>query len=116
MSDNAPVLSTPPRPPGSTERNRLLIWVGTAFILPGPFIYVLMPSGFKASGAVFSVKRELIVKSITAFFALLATWIVSRMEKRPVDEYGVPPGKVFGKRFWEGCVWGFAMLSLILLI
>jgi membrane protease YdiL (CAAX protease family) len=116
MSDNAPVLSTPPRPPGSTERNRLLLWVGIAFILPVPFIFALMHFGFKPSGAVFSVKRELVVKSITAFFAVLATWIVSRMEKRPLDDYGIPPRQVFGKKFWEGCVWGFAMLSLILLI
>src|SRR5580704_15146888 len=116
MSDNVPGLSTPPRPPGNIERNRMLIWVGIAFILPGLFIYPLMHSGFKPSGAVFSVKRELVVKSITAFFAVLATWIVSRMEKRPLDDYGIPPRQIFGKRFWEGCVWGFAALSVLLLI
>ena len=110
MPDNVPVLSTPPRPSGRTERNRLLIWVGIAIILPVPFIYALMHFGFKPSGAVFSVKRELVVKSITAFFAVLATWIVSCMEKRPLDDYGIPPRQVLGIRFWEGCVWGFAML------
>src|SRR5579862_2118841 len=116
MPDNAPVLLPPPRPSGRTVRNRLLIWAGIAFILPGPFIYALMHFVFKQSGAAFSVKSELAVKSVTAFFVVLATWIVSRMEKRPLADYGIPPRQIFGKRFWEGCVWGFAMLSLILLI
>jgi uncharacterized protein len=54
-------------------------------------------------------------KAILAFFVALATWIVSRMEKRPVDDYGIPLSQAFGKRFWEGSAWGFAMLSAILL-
>jgi membrane protease YdiL (CAAX protease family) len=51
-----------------------------------------------------------------AFFVALATWILSRIEKRSLDEYGIPPGQAFGRRFWEGSVWGFAMLSAILLL
>jgi membrane protease YdiL (CAAX protease family) len=38
------------------------------------------------------------------------------MEKRPLDDYGIPLRQAFGGRFWEGSLWGFAMLSLILLI
>jgi membrane protease YdiL (CAAX protease family) len=37
------------------------------------------------------------------------------VEKRSLADYGIPPGQAFGKRFWEGAVWGFAMLSAILL-
>jgi membrane protease YdiL (CAAX protease family) len=116
MPENLPDHSAQPRPWGRPERHRLLVWVGIAFILPGPFIYALVHLGFKPSGAGFSVKSELAVKSLTAFFAVLATWTVSRMERRPLADYGIPPRQAFGKRFWEGCVWGFAMLSLILLI
>jgi len=50
------------------------------------------------------------------FFVSLATWIVSLMEERPLDDYGIPPRQAFGRRFWEGTVWGFAMLSAILLV
>jgi membrane protease YdiL (CAAX protease family) len=50
------------------------------------------------------------------FCVSLATWIVSRIEKRPLDDYGIPLRKAFGGRFWEGSVWGFAMLSAILLV
>jgi membrane protease YdiL (CAAX protease family) len=51
-----------------------------------------------------------------ALVAVLATWIVARVEKRPLDDYGIPPGQVFGWRFWEGTLWGFAMLSAILFV
>jgi membrane protease YdiL (CAAX protease family) len=105
----------PPRPWGAAERNRLLIWVGIAFILPLPFAY-LIQLPLKQSGSVFSVESELPVKFVMAFFVVLATWVVSRMEKRPLDDYGIPPRQVFGIRFWEGFLWGFAMLSAILLV
>jgi membrane protease YdiL (CAAX protease family) len=65
-------------------------------------------------GAVFTIGRELPVKAITAFFVALATWVMARIEKRPLDDYGIPLGRAFGWRFWEGCVWGFAMLSAVL--
>ncbi len=113
---NAPAAQ--PRPWGRADRNRLLIWAGIGFIIPG-----LIVTGqhflFKqtaASGSVFSVQSELPTKLIMAFFVVLATWILSRMEKRPLDDYGMPPRQVLGMRFWEGCIWGFAMLSAILLI
>jgi CAAX protease family protein len=63
-----------------------------------------------------TVGSELPLKAISAFFVSLATWVVSRVEKRPLDDYGIPPRLAFGKRFWEGSLWGFAMLSLILLL
>lgn len=103
------------RPWGAAERNRLLIWVAIAFILPLPFGY-LIQLPLKSAGPVFSVRSELPLKALMAFFVALATWIVSRMEKRPLDDYGIPPRQIFGPRFWEGFLWGFAMLSAIVLI
>ena len=104
-----------PRPWGRAERNRLLIWVGIGLILPVLLVFALHLQG-KTSDAVFSIRSELPVKALLAFFVALATWIVSRMEKRPLGDYGIPPRGIFGLRFWEGCLWGFAMLSAILLV
>jgi uncharacterized protein len=100
---------------GRTDRNRLFIWGGIAFVLPLPFILVLHHA-LSRSGSAITVQSELPIKAITAFFVLLATWVVSRKEKRPLDDYGAPPRQAFRGRFWEGCVWGFAMLSAILLV
>src|SRR5208282_5785603 len=104
-----------PRPWGRAERNRLLIWVAIAFIFPGLLVFALHLQG-KPSYAVFSIRSELPLKALLAFFVALATWIVSRMEKRPLADYGIPPRQFFGIRFWEGSLWGFAMLSAILLV
>jgi membrane protease YdiL (CAAX protease family) len=103
------------RPSGRADRNRLLLWVGIAFIFPGLLVFALHLQGDR-SDAVFSVWSELPLKALFAFFVVLATWIVSRMEKRLLGDYGIPPRGIFGLRFWEGCVWGFAMLSAILLV
>ncbi len=103
-----------PRPWGRADRKRLLIWVAIALILPGVFLFAF--HSWKPTGPVFSIQSELPIKAIAAFFAVLGTWIVSRMEKRPLDDYGIPPRHAFGLRFWEGLVWGFAAVSAIVLI
>lgn len=100
---------------GREDRNRLLLWVGIGLILP-VLIILALHHGVKPVGGVFTVQSELPLKGITAIFIVLATWIVSRMEKRPLDDYGIPLRQAFGWRFWEGGLWGFGALSLILLV
>ena len=99
----------------ASDRNRLLIWVAIAFLLPLPFFMALHVFGRTASRD-FRIGNELPAKAIAAFCVLLATWIVSRMEKRPLADYGAPPRQALGIRFWEGLLWGFAMLSAIVLV
>ena len=100
---------------GRAGRIHLLIWTGIAFLLPLLLVLALrLPLGPR--GSVITVQSELPAKGLTAFFVVLATWIVSRLEKRPLSDYGAPPRQAFGKGFWEGSVWGFAMLSAILLV
>jgi membrane protease YdiL (CAAX protease family) len=100
---------------GRIDHKRLFIWVGIAFGVPFALLYGLhFPAGRNPS--VLTVQTELPIKGIMVFFVSLATWIVSRMEQRPLDDYGMPPRQAFGARFWEGSGWGFAMLSAILLV
>jgi membrane protease YdiL (CAAX protease family) len=99
---------------GRIDRLRLLTWAGMAFGIPGVLIFLVHLAG-GGSGSAFTVRNELPVKAVMVFFVLLATWIVSRIEKRSLDEYGIPLAQAFGWRFWEGTGWGFAMLSAILL-
>jgi membrane protease YdiL (CAAX protease family) len=68
-----------------------------------------------AKNGALSIQRELPAKAVTTFLIILATLIVSRRDDRPLAALGVPLRQSFGRRFWEGSVWGFAMLSLILL-
>jgi hypothetical protein len=107
--------STPPNPMAGVRRKDLLVWVVVSFAVPALFVL-----GFhhqlEPDKSILSVRPELLMKGIQAFFVALGTWLVARMEQRPLAAYGMPPRQAFGARFWEGCVWGFAMLSLVLLL
>lgn len=95
------------------DRKNLAVWALIGFLVPS-----LAPLGlyalFGEAGSALTLHRELPTKLITAFFMVLATWVVSRREKRPLDDYGIPPRQAFRLRFWEGTIWGFGMLSAIL--
>jgi membrane protease YdiL (CAAX protease family) len=98
---------------GSIDRKRLFIWVGIAFLPPLALGFALH---FVSSRNELTVNSELPIKAVMVFFVSLATWIVSRIEKRPLSDYGMPLRQAFGVRLWEGALWGFVMLSAILLI
>jgi membrane protease YdiL (CAAX protease family) len=48
--------------------------------------------------------------------ALLAGTIMARWERRPLGDYGLRWRQAFRARFWEGALWGFVAISLLLLI
>ena len=98
---------------GRIDRMRLLLWAAIAFFVPMVLVFGFHLAGARSS--VLTVQSELPIKAIMTLFVCLATWIVSRIEKRPVDDYGIPLRRAFGKRFWEGTIWGFGMLSAIVL-
>jgi uncharacterized protein len=106
---------TPLRPWGMTDRIRVWIWFAIVFLPTVVFVFGFHHS-LKPIGSVFTLQSELPVKAIQALSVLLATWVVARMERRSLDDYGTPPRQAFGIRFWEGLVWGFGMLSAILLV
>lgn len=115
-SQEPPPRALQSRPPWTrSDQKRLATWLLIAFGIPGVLLIGWMwLTGRNESS--FSLEYELVTKCIAAFFALLATWIVSRMENRPLSDYGIPPRQALGLRFWEGSAWGFAMLSALLLL
>jgi len=54
--------------------------------------------------------------SVTLIAVLLATWIMARWERRKLAEYGLPGRNALGRRFWEGAAFGFAGVSLLILL
>jgi len=68
------------------DRIRLLIWAGIAF---APLALILgLHLGGKRNPSVLTVETELPIKAAAAFFVWLATWVVSRVEKRSLADYG----------------------------
>jgi uncharacterized protein len=57
------------------------------------------------------VLREDFLSFLAAFGAALA---MAKLERRPVDVYGLPRKQAFGKLFWLGCLLGLVEVSLLL--
>jgi membrane protease YdiL (CAAX protease family) len=59
---------------------------------------------------------EVIAASEIIGFAsvLFAAWVMSRLEKRNLGEYGLPLQGAFGKRFWQGALFGTAEISAVI--
>jgi uncharacterized protein len=97
------------------RRKDIFVWLLISFVVPALFM-ILFRHKLEPDNSILSLRGELPLKLVQAFFVALGTWVVARRENRPLAAYGVPPREAFGARFWEGCVWGFTMLSLVLLV
>jgi uncharacterized protein len=49
-----------------------------------------------------------------AFAIFLTALIMTRIEHRSLADYGLPLDIAFGKRFWQGMIFGFVMISALL--
>jgi len=112
---------SPPPVAGSSrwtpvDRKSLIVWASLALILSGLATFgAVRLLGINLHDPTLSLRTSLLLKGIGTFFVVLATWVASRIQRRPLGDYGIPPEQTFGLRFWEGAVWGFLMLSLLLL-
>lgn len=46
----------------------------------------------------------------------IAAIIMSKIEKRPMGQYGLPRRQAFGKLFWQGAIWGFVAITACLVL
>jgi len=56
----------------------------------------------------------LVQELITMSAALAAAAILGRLERRPFGVYGLPREGAFRARFWQGVVWGLAMIAAMI--
>jgi len=82
-----------------------------AFLLVAQIL--LPPVMHRLAGTLWKDLAEYVV--ITACVMLPAV-VMSRIEKRPFGLYGLPAKGAFGREFAWGVLWGFAALSLLLVI
>jgi len=69
-------------------------------------VFAVAKGAFSAS-ALFTVELGNILS------VLVALAVMAKIEARPVAAYGLPLEKAFGTRFWEGVLWGTAMVLLL---
>ena len=54
-------------------------------------------------------------ETFSLVLVLIATWIMKRIERRPLEEYGIPSWhSAFGPDFWMGAAWGVGSTSLLI--
>ena len=63
-----------------------------------------------------AIWRGLISEASLVIAAFLPAVIMARLEGRTFADYGFPPQRAFRKFFWIGGLWGFASLTLLLLV
>lgn len=53
-------------------------------------------------------------ETLNFFLVFGCAWIMSRIERRPAGDYGLPLTEAFGKKFWLGMLLGLAEISLLI--
>lgn len=133
MSSVPPEMGSSPVPPGDSpqpQNNMHRIFIGSNGIRAGWRLAIAMAiflalltaivaaltrvphvrgwiSGRGALGLFFS-------EAMLALALVLTLWAMGRIENRSWADYGLPPDVAFGKRFWQGVPYGFAMLSVLM--
>jgi membrane protease YdiL (CAAX protease family) len=86
-----------------------LFWITFSF---GLELVAIELFGFPASP--FSPQSVLRGKLLSFMAALGAALAMARLERRPVDIYGLPREWAFGKLFWQGCLLGLVEVTVLI--
>jgi uncharacterized protein len=127
MSEPLPTDPEPsPTPPAPVRIEHKLFRSPTlGFGLVRVFLYIVLLMGISVAlfwisrpllnrDFKFATKNLLITESVGLCAALGAAWIMSRLEKRPFGNYGLPGRQAFGKLFWIGAAFGLFEISAVI--
>jgi hypothetical protein len=96
---------------------RLLIFLlfVVLFILAETFLITKLHLPHVASTG-FTATAMLVQEAGGILAVFLATAIMGMLEARAVGVYGLPRAAAFGARFWQGTLWGIAMIAAIIFL
>jgi membrane protease YdiL (CAAX protease family) len=92
---------------------RLLIYAALFFVFWTVSIY-LLGLFLRPAWGVFSLSFQFFGELASFLAALLAAWIMSQLEARPMSVYGLPARSAFRKEFWVGCFFGFLEIFVLI--
>ncbi|MGH9475644.1 MAG: lysostaphin resistance A-like protein [Terriglobales bacterium] len=101
---------------------RVAVFVLLAAGIPGALVMLALllrtQAGAAAAtgGGLVSPWMTAINEAVLFFWILFITWIMARLERRPLGSYGLRGRQVFGGMFWRGVLWGVIALSVLLLL
>jgi uncharacterized protein len=102
-------------PDGIRAGWRLVIFlvIVVALLIPVSLVAIALNHG-KPPSQDLDPRVMLASEALQFFAALLASWVMSRMEHRRVADYGLPLRNAFRAQFWKGTVIGFASITVLL--
>ncbi|HEV2616361.1 MAG TPA: CPBP family intramembrane glutamic endopeptidase [Candidatus Acidoferrales bacterium] len=109
-------------PQGIRAAWRWLIFVGIFFGCAGVFILVAVVAhiihvpGTRPSAQSFTASSALIQEAILLLAMFVAALAMSKIEGRPMGQYGLPARQAFGRQFWAGTVWGILAITATMLL
>lgn len=94
---------------------------GWRFLIYGSIFFVvwnasglLISLTLQPAPDVFSPAAQFLSETTSFLSAFLAAWIMSLVEERSVDSYGLPRQSAFGKFFWQGFAFGLIEVSMLI--
>ncbi len=92
---------------------RLLIFHLIVFGLATGAIFALRALSLDLTRGNFTVGRLIAMESIYLAATLVGLAAMSRLERRPLSEFGIPLRRLFTGPFWSGAAWGLAAIAAI---
>jgi uncharacterized protein len=94
---------------------RLLIFlIIVAALVAGLSLITLSVSHGKPPKSEFTPQIALLSEAALFFIVLFASWVMSKMERRTIADYGLPLRGAFGGKFWLGAAIGFGSITALL--
>lgn len=94
----------------------LLVFAVATFLLQAGLGWLASQAIEPPPGATW-IPQWLVAGEVLSFVvALLAVGLMARIERRSFATYGFPFRLAFGRRFWEGALWGGAGVSAVILM
>lgn len=72
-----------------------------------------LPSGRTPT---FTASSVFLQEAILVISMFAAAKIMSKIERRPMAQYGLPAREAFGRQFWAGAAWGFVAITATMLL
>jgi membrane protease YdiL (CAAX protease family) len=115
-------LAVPVEPPApgffrNPELPFVLVRVFIYLVLAETFTYELfwISSWIGAGGGRLLTPQNLMTSEFLRFAAVLAAaWVMSRLEKRKLGDYGLPLRGLLGRRLWQGAAFGLLEITAVL--
>ena len=95
---------------------RFLIYVGFYYVLRFLLLSIAFAALSDRADSISPLWLQLLEECLLLVAAVVPALFLSKLQARRFGTYGLPAHGAFGKRFWQGVVWGLAAITLLLVI